>query len=76
MDHLQISSYYETVEISVLSHYQPAFIQNIKNFANFIQLSVAVKSAIRQILDSAASIFPKYFHGLRVEPNVDLFSFT
>ena len=31
-DHLRISNYYETVEISVLGHYQLSSIQNITNF--------------------------------------------
>ena len=55
-DRLQISNYYETMEISVLGHYQLSSIQNIKKFTDFIQPSVVTKSIIRQILDSAARI--------------------
>ena len=51
---LQIPNYYETIEISVLGHYLPSSIQNIKNSIDFVQLSVATKSSIRQILDNAA----------------------
>ena len=53
-DHLQIPNYYETIEISVLGHYLPSSIQDIKNFIDFVQLSVATKSSIQQILDNAA----------------------
>ena len=54
--HLQISNYYETVEISVLRHYHPSSIQNIKRLTDFIQPSVTSTSTISQILDSAARI--------------------
>ena len=53
-DHLQIPNYYETIEISVLGHYLPSSIENIKNFIDFVQLSVTTKSSIRHILNNAA----------------------
>ena len=43
LDHLQISPFYETVEISVLGHYHPFSIQSIKRFTDFIQPSVTSK---------------------------------
>ena len=53
-DHLKIPNYYETIEISVLGHYLPSSIQNIKNFIDFVQLCVTTKSSIQKILDNAA----------------------
>jgi len=53
-DRLHIQNYYETIEISVLGHYLPSSINNIRNFTDFLKLSVTTKSSIRQILDNAA----------------------
>jgi len=50
-DRLQISNHYETLEISVLGHYQPSSFLNI-----FIKLSAASEANIRHVLDSAAKI--------------------
>jgi len=55
-DRLQISNHYETLEISVLGHYQPSSILNIKRFSGFIKPSAASKANIRHVLDSAARI--------------------
>ena len=55
LDRLQISNYYETLEISVLGHYHPSTIQNIKRFTDFI-IQLSVTSTIRQIHDSEAKI--------------------
>ena len=57
LDLLQMVNHYETVEISILVHYQPlSFILNIKRFSDIIKSSAASKSNIRHILDSAAKI--------------------
>ena len=54
-DRLNISSYYETVEISTLGHYQPASIGNYLNFIKFSNPTIIVlKSTVRKCLDYAA----------------------
>jgi len=55
-DHLKIDNYYETVEISVLGHYQPSSTQNVKSFVDFIQPSATTKSTNQQIFDGATKI--------------------
>ena len=49
-DRLSISSYYETIEISALGHYQPASIGNYLNFINFSTRTIP-KSTVRKYLD-------------------------
>ena len=56
-DRLRIDNYYETVEISVLGHYQPSCIQNFKTFVDFIHPSTTTKSSIRQTFDDAAKAY-------------------
>ena len=55
-DHLNISNYYETIEITVLGHYQVSSIQNLVNMFRFIlpELNTS-KSGTRSWLDEAAS---------------------
>ena len=53
-DRLNIVNRYETVEISVLGHYQPSCIQQFKCFIDFIQPSLCNKSSLRKIIDDAA----------------------
>ena len=54
-DRLSISSYYETIEISALGHYQPAFIGNYLNFIKFSNPTITIpKSTVRKCLDDAA----------------------
>jgi len=46
-DCLQIDNFYETVEISVLGHYQPSSVQNFQRFVDFIlHPSITTKSSI------------------------------
>ena len=58
-DRLQIEKVYETVEISVLGHYQPSCVQNFQQFVDFIlqrrHASITAKSTTRQIIDDACS---------------------
>ena len=55
-DRLNIANYYETIEITVLGHYQVSSIQNLVNLFRFIlpELNTS-KSGIRSWLDEAAS---------------------
>ena len=55
-DRLTIANYYETIEITVLGHYQVSSIQNLVNLFRFIlpELNTS-KSGIRSWLDEAAS---------------------
>ena len=51
-DRLNISSYYETIEISTLGHYQPASIGNYLNFIILSNPTIAIpKSAVRKCLN-------------------------
>ena len=53
-DRLRISSYYETIEISPLGHYQPASIGNYLNFIKFSNPTITIpKSTVRKCLDDA-----------------------
>ena len=57
LDRLGISNYYETIEISVLDHYQQSSVKNTCNALHFIcQELYLSKSSVRQILDSASKI--------------------
>jgi len=51
---LQIDNVNETVDISVLGHYQPSCAQNFQQLLDFIQPSITTKSSIYQIIDDAA----------------------
>ena len=51
-DRLGIFSYYETIEISALDHYQPASIGNYLNFIKFSNPTTAIsKSTVRKCLN-------------------------
>ena len=55
-DHLNISNYYDTIEISVLGHYQPSTVTNLLNLLTFVHPVVKPsRSAIKKLLDTAAS---------------------
>ena len=54
-DRLKIPSYYETIEITVLGHYQPASVNNLLNLINFsCPGTTTSKSLVRKMLDAAA----------------------
>ena len=54
-DHLKILSYYKTVEITLLGHYQPASVNNLMNLINFsCPGTTTSKSLVRKMLDAAA----------------------
>ena len=51
-----IPNYYETIEISVLGHYQLSTIKNLLNLLNFVHPELRTsKSIIKKCLDDAAS---------------------
>ena len=52
-DRLNISNYYDMIEIIVLEHYQLSTVKNILNLIMFVHLEV--RSAIKGHLDAAAS---------------------
>ena len=50
-DHLKIPSYYETVEITALGHYQPASVNNLLNLINFsCPGTTTCKSLVKKML--------------------------
>ena len=54
-DCLNVTNYYDTVEITVLGHYQVSCVKNLCNLLKFVQTDLIVsKSAIRNWLDAAA----------------------
>ena len=54
LDRLNVSNYYETLEISVLGHYHPSCVKNLWNLLHFVHQDILVsKAALRKILDSA-----------------------
>ena len=54
-DHLNITNYYETLEISVLGHYHPFCVSNLLNLLRFVHEDLKVsKAAVRELLDSAS----------------------
>jgi len=56
LDRLNISNYYETVEISVLGHYHLSTIKNMLNLITFVHTEVKTsRSSIKGHLDAAAS---------------------
>ena len=57
LDRLNFSNLYETLEISVLGHYQQFSVKNTSNVLHFIAQDVPIsKASVRQILDSASKI--------------------
>ena len=55
-DRHNIPYHYETIEISVLGHYQLSTIKNLLNLLNFVHPEVSTsKSIIKKYLDDAAS---------------------
>ena len=55
-DRLNISNYYDTIEIFVLGHYQPSTVTNLLNLLTFVHPVVKPsRSAIKKLLDAAAS---------------------
>ena len=52
LDRLDFSNYYETLEVSVLGHYQKSSVKNVLHFIHS-DLSPA-KAGVRQMLDTAA----------------------
>ena len=49
--------YYDTIEISVLGHYQPSTVTNLLNLLTFVHPVVKPsRSAIKKLLDTAASV--------------------
>ena len=62
-DHLNIQNYYETIEISVLGHYLPSSIQNIKNFIDFLLLKVFHPTDPRRRCSLMYELFTEAFLG-------------
>ena len=63
-DQLNISSYYDTIEIAVLGHYQLSTIKNVLNLIMFVHLEIKPsRSAIKGHLDAVASA--SMLHGFR-----------
>ena len=55
-DCLNIPNYYETIEITVLGHYQLSTIKNLLNLLKFVHPELSTsKSSIKKCLDDAAS---------------------
>ena len=55
LDRLDFSNYYETLEVSVLGHYQKSSVKNILNVLHFIHSDLSpAKVSVRQMLDTAA----------------------
>ena len=55
-DCLNIPNYYDTIEITVLGHYQLSTIKNLLNLLKFVHPDVTTtKSSIKECLDNAAS---------------------
>ena len=55
LDHLDFSNYYETLEVSVLGHYQKSSVKNVLNVLHFIHSDLSpAKAGVRQMLDTAA----------------------
>ena len=54
LDHLNISNFYETLEVSVLGHYYPFCVKNLWSLLYFIHQDVSVsKETVGQMLDDA-----------------------
>ena len=55
LDRLDFSNYYETLEVSVLGHYQKSSVKNVLNVLHFIHSDLSpAKAVVRQMLDTAA----------------------
>ena len=55
-DRLKISNYYDTIEISVLGHYQPSIVKDMLKLLAFVNPDFETsRSAIKAWLDSAAA---------------------
>ena len=55
-DRLTIANYYETIEITVLGHFEVSSIKNLSNLLDFVQSDFRIsRSAIRDWLGAAAS---------------------
>ena len=52
---LDFSNYYQTLEVSVLGHYQKSSVKNVLNVLHFIHSDLSpAKAGVRQMLDTAA----------------------
>ena len=57
LDRLDITNYYETLEISVLGHYHQYSVTNIYNTLRFVYQDLSItKSSVRQLLDDASKV--------------------
>ena len=55
-DRLNIANYYDTIEITVLGHFQVSSIKNLSSLLNFVQADIRIsKHIIKEWLDAAAS---------------------
>ena len=55
-DCLNIANYYDTIEITVLGHFQVSSIKNLSSLLNFVQADIRIsKHIIKEWLDAAAS---------------------
>ena len=55
-DRLNIANYYDTIEITVLGHFQVSSIKNLSRLLNFVQADIRIsKHIIKEWLDAAAS---------------------
>ena len=54
-DRLNVTNYYDTIEITVLGHYQVSSIKNLLNLLKFVHPDIdSPKSAVKNWLDDAA----------------------
>ena len=61
-DHLNVANYYETIEITVLGHYQVSSIKNLLKLLNFLFPDIEVqKSATRNWFFASISISQRIF---------------
>ena len=57
LDWLDITNYYETLEISVLGHYHQYSVTNTYNALRFVDQVLSItKSSVRQLLDDASKV--------------------